>query len=107
MWLVALLLFIRVHLLGSFQILSEICIFFNRYMMMRMTWRLSHFQKALCKATSNSTCVVYICTCTIMASSLLRCLCIFVSLSRCVMIMKVLSCCLADLSRCVMILVPL
>jgi hypothetical protein len=27
MWLVALLLFIRVHFLCSFQILSEICIF--------------------------------------------------------------------------------
>jgi hypothetical protein len=27
MWLVALLLFIRVHFLFSFQILSEICIF--------------------------------------------------------------------------------
>jgi hypothetical protein len=30
MWLVALLLFIRVHFLGSFQILSEICIFFQQ-----------------------------------------------------------------------------
>ena len=78
MWLVALLLFIRVHFLCSFQILSEICIFFNRYIMMRTTWRQSHFQKALCKATSNSTCVVYICTCTIMACKMLMYICLLV-----------------------------
>jgi hypothetical protein len=54
---------------------------------MRTTWRLSHFQKALCKATSNITCVyLFPCSsammlmyiCNIMACKMLMYICFLV-----------------------------